>query len=261
MKKKIRRGFFHDLRIFLKNVIFIAFPCISFFMSNFGICCRCVPVLLLLFLFLPGVSGWTLKDVSITPAQGPVAPQTPVKVSYTIYFDSWMTGTTFENDDTLDMYTDLENARWVVTLTDTEEGRPPVTTILADKKGARARFDGWTLSYTSRQLTMDVRLQGVAPNVSGAQDKIMFRVQELGPDTKAIGGTVTTRKYQVSVPTPIPTTQLRTQAPARATSPAVQNTPTATAAPTRKQTYSPGPGLLEIGGMLAVTAIIAMKKK
>ncbi len=230
-------------------------------MSNFGIVCRCVPVLLLLFLFLPGVSGWTLKDISITPAQGPVAPQTPVMVSYSIYMDSWITGTTFENDDTLDMYTDLENARWIVTLTDTEEGRPPVTTILADKNGARARIDGWTLSYTSKQLTMKVRLQGVAPNVSGTEDKIMFRVQELGPDTKTIGGTVTTKKYQVSVPTPIPTTQLRTQTLAPAASPAVRNTPAATAAPTRKQTYTPGPGLPEICGMLAVAAIIAMKKK
>ena len=230
-------------------------------MSNFGIVCRCVPVLLLLFLFLPGVSGWTLKDISITPAQGPVATQTPVMVSYSIYMDSWITGTTFENDDTLDMYTDLENARWIVTLTDTEEGRPPVTTILADKNGARARIDGWTLSYTSKQLTMKVRLQGVAPNVSGTEDKIMFRVQELGPDTKTIGGTVTTKKYQVSVPTPIPTTQLRTQTLAPAASPAVRNTPAATAAPTRKQTYTPGPGLPEICGMLAVAAIIAMKKK
>jgi hypothetical protein len=228
-------------------------------MSNFRIFLRTALIVLLLLLFLPGVSGWTIKDISIHPAQGPIAPHTPVTVSYTIYLDSWMTGTTFENDDTLDMYTDLENAHWVVTLTDVEEGNPPDTKELANKNGVRARIDGWMLSYASRRFNVDVTLRGVAPNVGVTQEKIMFRVQELGPDAQTVGGTVTTRKYVVSVPTPIPTTRIQTQAPATTETPAVQDTPAATAAPTKKQTYAPGPGLPEVCGILAVAAIIAMK--
>ena len=255
------QNFFNFSGFLKKNAIFIAFPCISFFMSNSGILLRPVLIFLLLLLFLPGVSAWTIKDISIHPAQGPIAPRTPVTVSYTIYLDSWMTGTTFENDDTLDMYTDLEDAHWVVTLTDVEEGNPPDTKELANKNGIRARIDGWMLSYASRQFNLDVTLRGVAPGVSVTPEKIMFRVQELGPDAQIIGGTVTTRKYMVSVPTPVPTTRVQTQAPAPTENPALQDTPAPTAAPTKKQTYAPGLGLPEVCGMVAVTAIIAMKKQ
>jgi hypothetical protein len=229
-------------------------------MSNFGFFFRPALIFLLLLLFLPGVSAWTIKDISIHPAQGPIAPGTTVTASYTIYLDSWMTGTTFENDDTLDMYTELEGARWVVTLTDVEEGNPPDTKELANKNGVRARIDGWMLSYASRRFNLDVTLRGVAPSVSVTQEKIMFRVQELGPDAETIGGTVTTRKYVVAVPTPVPTTQVQTQGPAPTESLTLQDTPTPTDTPTKKQTYAPGPGLLEVCGMLAVAAIIAMRK-
>jgi len=208
-----------------------------------------------------GAGAFTVQDVVITPSTDPVAPETAVTATYTIHMDSWMTGTTFESGHTLDMYTELSNPSWYVTMSlrDEEDMEPVVSTVL-QKSSMRARIDGWTLSYSSAQIDLAVTLKGTTPEVSGSQSRVIFRVQELDGSAEVVSGTTTTRKYQVAVPTtpptptPSPTTEAVTTVPTTETPP-----PT----PTVKQTYSPGPGALAICGTLAalVVAVAWVRRK
>jgi hypothetical protein len=231
-------------------------------MGSFGVLIRSVPLFLLLLVLGQGVSAWTVQDLVIKPGAGPIPPQTPVTVSYTVSFDSWMTGSTFPYQNTLDMYTDLENAQWVVTKTDIEEDRPPVASPFLTKSGVRARIDGWSLSYARMKFELNVQLKGVAPAVNQTQDKIIIRIQEWGSDGQPITATIFSRKYQIQVQTPTPLTSPPTQIQTPAETAQTQNTPQTPVTPTKKQTYSPGPEPLLIFGMLAALAIgTAIRRK
>jgi len=221
-----------------------------------------VLVFFLLLVLVQGVSAWAVQDLVIKPGAGPIPPQTPVTVSYTVSFDSWMTGETFPSQNSLDMYTDLENAQWVVTKTDLEEDRPPVTSPFLTKSGVRARIDGWSLSYGRTKFELNVQLKGVAPAVNQTQDKTIIRVQEWASDGQPITATSFSRKYQIKIPTPTPRTSPHIQMQTPAETAPTRNTPQTPVTPTKKQTYSVGPEPLLIFGMLAVPAIVtAMRRK
>ncbi len=210
-------------------------------------------IMVFLFVLVEGAAGFTVQNVVISPSAEPVAPGTPVTATYTVHMDSWMTGTTFESGDTLDMYTELTNPSWYVTMSlrDDEDMDPVVSTIL-QKSSMRARIDGWTLSYSSAQIDLSVVLKGTAPDVSGTQSKVIFRVQELDGSAQVVTGTTTTRSYKVAVPTTAPTpTPIITTAPPTT----VPTTETPEPTPTVKQTYSPGPDALAICGVLSALVI------
>jgi hypothetical protein len=238
-------------------------------MSSSNDLCRTVLVFLLLLLLMQGVSAWAVQNLLINPDKEPILPQTPVTLTYSVHFDSWLTGLTFPSQNTLDMYTDLSDAQWVVTKTEIITDQPSVTTPVVTKQGLRVRLDGWTLSYARRQIDVNVQLKGVAPNVTQSQDKIIIKVQEFNPDGQVIASTVMSKKYQIYVPTPVPATSLPTPVPATSLPTPVQ-TPTeiirtpdtmvTSVTPTRKETYSPGPEPCAIVGMLAVLVIILAGK-
>lgn len=215
----------------------------------------CGPVLLLLFLCiaLPPVSAFTVQNMIIHPGSGPVVPGASVTVGYTVHFDSFMTGTTFESQHTLDMYTELEDARWVVTLTNIDEDTGDVVTPLPNKEGMRYRIDGWTLSYPRSQLDLAVTIRGTAPTVATTQEKTIIRIQELDAGATVVRGDGKTVKYQIAVPTPVPTATTRPPTPVPASSPA---TPVPVTTPTVKQTYSPGPEPFTVIGLLGVLAVL-----
>ena len=215
-------------------------------MSSLRIVFRSVFVFLLLLLSIQGVWGWSVEDLVIIPGEGPVSPHTPVTVTYTVHFAS------FNSQNTLDMYTDLSNATWVVTKTDIVEDHPAVTSPLLEKSGSRVRIDGWTLSYVRRQIELNVQLKGTAPDVAQTQDKTIIRVQEWDSNAKPLTDTGISKKFQIFVPTPTPETPppTLTQAPTEIFRD--QNTPEPSATPTKKQTYSPGPAPVQVCGMLAV---------
>jgi len=147
-------------------------------MSSFKILYRLVFVLVILLTLMPRVWGWSVENLVIIPGDGPVSPHTPVTVTYKVHFAS------FNSQNTLDMYTDLSNATWVVTKTDIIEDVPAVTSPLLAKSGSRVRIDGWTLSYVRRQIELNVQLQGTAPDVAQTQDKTIIRVQEWTSDAQ-----------------------------------------------------------------------------
>jgi hypothetical protein len=232
------------------------------FMNPSGVFCRCVPVVILVLVAVQGVSAWDVHNLVIKPGEGTLSPETPVTVTCTVHFDSWMTGLTFPAQSTLDMYTDLANATWVVTITDYERD-PPVTSPLLAKSGPQVRIDGWTLSYSSRQLDLNVRVRGTAPDVDQTQEKIMIRVQERDSAGQPLTRTAITRKNTIVVATPAtpsPTIPPSVQTPASVATD--ETIPPIPATPTRKQTYAPGPEPSLICGMLAgVVIVVAVRRQ
>jgi hypothetical protein len=207
---------------------------------------------------MQGVWGWSVENLVIIPSEGPVSPHTPMTVTYTVHFAS------FNSQNTLDMYTDLSNATWVVTKTDIVEDHPSVTSPLLEKSGSRVRIDGWLLSYSrGKQIELNVQLKGTAPDIAQTQDKTIIRVQEWDSATQPLTDTGISKKYQIFVPTPTPETPppTLTQAPTEIVQ--YQNTPEPSATPTKKQTYSPGPAPVLVCGMLAVLVMFmaARRKK
>jgi hypothetical protein len=99
--------------------------------------------------------------------------------------------------------------------------------------------------------------------VDQTQEKIMIRVQERDSAGQPLTRTAITRKNTIVVATPAtpsPTTPPPVQTPASVATD--ETIPTIPAAPTRKQTYAPGPEPSLICGMLAgVVIIIAMQKE
>jgi hypothetical protein len=229
-------------------------------MSSSNDLCRTVLVFLLLLLLMQGVSAWAVQNLLINPDKEPILPQTPVTVTYSVHFDSWLTGLTFPSQNTLDMYTDLSDAQWVVTKTEIITDQPSVTTPVAIKQGLRVRLDGWALSYARRQIDVNVQLKGVAPNVTQSQDKIIIKVQEFNSDGQVIASTVMSKKYQIYVPTPVPATSPPTQVQTPTEIIRSSDTMVTSVTPTRKETYSPGPEPCAIVGMLAVLIIIMAGK-
>lgn len=211
---------------------------------------RVVLVFLFLLVSIQGVSGWDVQGIVIQPGTSPISPGTPVTVTYKVHIGS------FNSKNTLDMYTDLSNATWIVTKTDIVEDVPAVTSPLVQKSGSRVRIDGWTLSYARRQIELNVQLKGTAPNVGQTQDKTIIRVQEWDASAQPLTDTGMSKKYQIFVPTPTPETSPPTQVQTTAEFTPEQITPVTSAIPTRKQTYTPGPGPALVCGVLAVLVML-----
>jgi hypothetical protein len=230
-------------------------------MKPSGVFCRCVPVVLLFLIAVQGVTAWDVQNLVIKPGEGTLSPQTPVTVTCTVHFDSWMTGLTFPAGSTLDMYTDLANAQWVVTITDYERD-PPETSPLLERGGQQVRVDGWTLSYAQRQLDLNVWVQGSAPVVNQTQEKIMIRVQERNSAGQPLTQTSITRKNTIffaTPTTPSPTTLPPVQTPSSVAT--AETIPPIPATPARKQTYTPGPEPFLICGMLAAAVVVVAVRR
>lgn len=236
---------------------------LKIFMSSFKILFQSYLVILLFLVSVQVVSGWSVQNMSINPSQGPISPQTPVTVTYTVHFDPWLStdGLTFPSLNTLDMYTELENAKWVVSKTEIVEDIPPMTSQLLVNQGIRARIDGWGISYSDRQIDLNVQLRGVAPNVNQSQDKTIIRIQEIDSSAQPIQTSVFSKKYQIYVPTPTPVTSEPTITQTFLETTQTQNIPTTIETPTRKQTYSPEPQPLLVIGLLSASAIIIAMKR
>ena len=227
-----------------------------------------VPFVLVVLLCVaaPAVSAWSVTDITVKPSAGPLAPGTAVTVSFTVRFDAWADGETFDSAHSLDIYTELDNARWSATLVDSDpgDGGGPVATTLEPRQAIRYSVDGSTLGGGSERLDLTVRLTGTAPDAAGTQDKVAFRIRELDADSDEVSGAIHLVKFTVAGTAPVETKTARTTATSRAatTLPATA-APDAVTTPAAKQTYSPGPGPVAIAGALALagTALSAGKRK
>jgi hypothetical protein len=212
----------------------------------------------------PGVSGWTFQNWAQSPAVSELPPGTPVTVSYNLHFDSWTTGSTFEKDNSLTMYTDLASPQWVVKKVETLEEQPPIIEQVPVRQAAQTRIDGWTLSYSSKRFDLNVQLTGTTPALNESQSISVIRLQEMSPGAKPVAGSLVKKEITVSVPTPEPT--FTENAPAVAMTPeetiVVTMVPQVQGTPTKKVTYSPGPEPLLVVGVLAgLVCVLAMARR
>jgi hypothetical protein len=225
-------------------------------MSTRSLLLRSALLATLLLIFIPGVSGWTFTNWSVSPSGAELPPGTPVTAGYSLSFDSWMTGTTFEMDNTLVMYTDLSGPHWVVTSVEPMEDQPPIIQPVPVNQGSQVKLSGFLLSYSKKQYHVDVQLTGKTPALNKTATISIVKLQEVAPGSKTVSGSLLKKETTVVIPTPEPTAP-----PAEITinmTPAetIEITPVPTAAettavPAKKVTYSPGPDPLLVAGMLA----------
>ena len=230
-------------------------------------------VLALLCLLLPCVSAWGFSGWTTTPSGAEFSPGTDIVADYKISFDSWMTGTTFDADNSLTMYTDLESPRWTVTKTEEMDGQEPIIEEIPVRQTAQAKVDGWTLSYVRKQFYLTVHLTGKIPSRNVTSSVYLLKLQEMQPGAKAVAGTLIKKEVQVIVPTPepaVPPIELVTvnmtpseyieitPEPARepAAGKVITADATATASPATKTTYTPGPGPALVVLLLALLVLV-----
>jgi len=173
-------------------------------------------------------------------------------------FSSFDTGKTFDPDNSLVMYTDLADPHWVVVKTE-EVNEEPLSMRLVDRQSAQVRLDGWDLSFSKKQFTVDVALTGTVPDFDQTGEIVVLRLQELDPEAKTVYGKLIKKTAMVVVPTPVPTA-VPTTAPEEVVleiTPVPTENPVTKATPVKKQTYAPGPDPLLVCTMLAGGIIIA----
>jgi len=125
-----------------------------------------------------------VRNIDINPSGNLVSGQTQVSVSFVIDFAS-SGGYTFDSENTLQMSTDLDSATWSYVIIQDEVENPAILEI-----GPNVNINGWVLSYpSSRDISMRVNMNGVAPQVSTSEEKTIVRVAELSSVGSVISGT------------------------------------------------------------------------
>jgi len=143
------------------------------------------------------VSAVTVSDPVINPT-GDLTAGTNVSVSFKIDMTP-SGGLTFPQDNTLQIFTDLNNPQWTSTLI-----RDGVEHPQAASSGRSMYLSGWILSYPSSvQESLRVTLQGTVPAVTKSMTKTVVLVQELDGKNTVIPASITTRERMIVNPTDI----------------------------------------------------------
>jgi hypothetical protein len=175
-------------------------------------------------------------------------------------FSSYDTGSTFESDDSLVMYSDLADPKWVVTMTETINEEPSTSTLLT-RQAIQVRVDGWSLSFSRKQFYLTVTLTGTVPEREQSGEIMILKLQELDGSANLVPGTLTKKTAQVIIPTPEPTPEptvipedtVLVITPELTTLPVTES---ATMAPGTKLTYSPGPDALLVCCLMAAMVFV-----
>jgi hypothetical protein len=227
--------------------------------------CRLAVLATLLLIFIPGVSGWTLQNWSVTPAGKELLPGTAVAAGYSLHFDSWMTGSTFDKDNSLTMNTDLVNPQWVVRKIETMDDQPPIIEPMPVRQSSQVKIDGWSLSYVRKRFDISVELTGKIPDRSQSGTISIVRIQDVSSGAKPVAGTLVKKEVQVVAitpePTPVPAEITINLTPAEIIEVTSEVTPATTSVPTKKVTYSPGPEPLLVTGLLSMIICIGHARR
>lgn len=248
----------HHLRTVRFTGIFMGFPVVERRMNDLPVFFRFALAALVFFLVVMPVSAWTFSGWTGPSPGAELQPGSQLNAGYSLSFSSFDTGRTFDSDNSLVMYTDLADPHWVVMKTE-EVNEEPLTTRLADRQSAQVRLDGWDLSFTRKQFTVDVALTGTVPDFDQTGEIVVLRLQELDPAANTVYGKLMKKTAMVVVPTPVPTA-VPTIAPEEVVleiTPVPTENPVTKSSPTKKQTYAPGPDSLLICCMLAGGIFIA----
>lgn len=224
---------------------------------------RLVFVSVIVLAFIPGVSGWALQNWSVTPAGAELPPGTPVTASYSLYFNSWATGSTFEKDNSLIMYTELADPHWSATKVEPMDDQPDIIEQVPVRQAGQVRFDGWVLSYSRKDFYLNVQLTGKTPALNQTTTIPVVKLQEMTAGAKPISSSVVKKEVVVIVPTqtPVYTPVVITLNTTPAEIIEVTPEPALPSTPVKKVTYSPGPDYLLVTGLLAALAMVVAVAK
>ena len=134
----------------------------------------------------------------MTPSGDLVSGQNPpkqVSVSFKVIFIP-EAGVTFSDSNSLDMFTDLENARWSYSIVLDDIANPPLTNT-----GKSTEINGWILSYPSRRnLAVLVNMTGEVPTVSTTGKKTLVKVGVYNGVNEVYPGSAVIREANIILP-------------------------------------------------------------
>ncbi len=156
-------------------------------------------VIILLILIIPSVSGSiSVGNIIVTPSGDLISGQNPpklVSVSFKVIFIP-EAGVTFSDSNSLDMFTDLENARWSYSIVLDDIANSPLTNT-----GKSTEINGWLLSYPSRRnLAVLVNMTGEVPTVSTTGKKTLVKVGVYNGVNEVYPGSAVTREANIILP-------------------------------------------------------------
>jgi hypothetical protein len=152
-------------------------------------------IVLFLIIGIQLAAGVTVLNPVINPT-GDLTAGANVSTSFKI--DMTPSGSdTFPKANTLQIFTDLNNPKWTVTMI-----RDGVEHPVPQEFGRSVYLSGWVLSYPSSvQESLRISLEGTVPSVTKSMNKTLILVQELDGNNKVIPSTIVTNERLIVNPT------------------------------------------------------------
>ena len=152
-------------------------------------------IVLFLIIGIPLTAGVTVLNPVINPT-GDLTAGANVSTSFKI--DMTPSGSdTFPKSNTLQIFTDLNNPKWTVTMI-----RDGIEHPVPQEFGRSVYLSGWILSYPSAiQESLRISLEGTVPSVTKSMNKTLILVQELDGNNAVIPATIVTNERLIVNPT------------------------------------------------------------
>jgi hypothetical protein len=140
-------------------------------------------------------SAISVGNIAISPSGDLVSGVTRASASFIINFPS-SGGYTFDNDHTLQMDTELDDAVWTYSILLDGIENPSKS-----EAGPNIRLSGWELSYPSnREISLKVKVEGTAPVVDLSKEQILVSVREIDNRNAVVSGSQVTKTKMVLNP-------------------------------------------------------------
>ncbi|NYT17211.1 MAG: hypothetical protein GKC06_04285 [Methanomicrobiales archaeon] len=140
-------------------------------------------------------SAISVGNIAINPSGDLISGVTRASASFIVNFPS-SGGYTFDNDHTIQMDTELDDAVWTYSILLDGIENPSKS-----EAGPNIRLSGWELSYPSnREISLKVKLEGTAPDVNVSKEQILVRVRELDNRNAVVSGSEVTKTKMVLNP-------------------------------------------------------------
>ena len=140
---------------------------------------------------IQAVSAFAVSSITVDPS-GSLTPNTPVIVTFKVDFTA-SGDETFPSADELQMFTDLDKAKWSYSLV-----LDGIDTPQPSNTGRILSVSGWVLSYPSSvEESMKVTLEGVAPTVSQTTNKTLIKIQEIDGHSNILTNSIVERTTMV----------------------------------------------------------------
>jgi hypothetical protein len=140
-------------------------------------------------------SAISVGNIAMSPSGDLVSGVTRASASFIINFPS-SGGYTFDNDHTLQMDTELDDAVWTYSILLDGIENPSKS-----EAGPNIRLSGWELSYPSnREISLKVKVEGTAPVVDLSKEQIVVSVREIDNRNAVVSGSQVTKTKMVLNP-------------------------------------------------------------